>query len=543
MHGSIARFDGMYYKILSTDMESPESYKLIDSLIDINNIINYTLTELYYSNYDWPHNNLKFWTSPEIGNKWRWILYDLDWSFAIGGNLFPSNDVINNFFTKEPREKRRHPFSILFKKLMENIRFNQLFLNRTADFLNSHYHPSRVERLIDSTSKIIEPEIPLHRTIWPESCPLWNEHINRMKLYSQERPMRMREELVEALGLEGISNVSINCVPEDACSVHINTINISSLPWDGYYFSNIPIKITVKPFDGYKFKGWSCSESKEYSIEYIPGDSSDIIIFFEAPKPSDFDAVINEIMYKPQDENDTKDWIEIVNPGDKQSDLSNWKISDSESEHVFQLPENCMLSPGEYLVVCGDSALFKEYHSDVNKIIGNIQFGFGEADIVRLFDNNGYLIDSISYQSSPPWYPDAYGSGNSLELKNPVLNNINPQNWQVSSEKWGTPGRMNSVYVSKDDDIQSMLGLIDIYPLPVSEFLNIRFSVPVATNIQFDIINFLGEKVYTNQVFSPVEGTTSFQINCRDYNSGLYFCRITSMDGILNLSKPFIISR
>ena len=54
-------------------------------------------------------------------------------------------------------------------------------------------------------------------------------------------------------------------------------------------------------------------------------------------------------------------------------------------------------------------------------------------------------IDFVEYDDDLPWPLDADGEGPTLELKNPSLDNLLPQNW-MASEGNGTPGLINSTY-------------------------------------------------------------------------------------------------
>ena len=56
------------------------NYEYVKSQIDIDNFIINNVIQIYGDNQDWPGNNNKYWKSD--GGKWRWILYDLDFSFA-----------------------------------------------------------------------------------------------------------------------------------------------------------------------------------------------------------------------------------------------------------------------------------------------------------------------------------------------------------------------------------------------------------------------------------------------------------------------------
>ena len=58
-----------------------------------------------------------------------------------------------------------------------------------------------------------------------------------------------------------------------------------------------------------------------------------------------------------------------------------------------------------------------------------------------------YIISSIivEYDDDSPWPSSADGNGSTIELKNPNLDNEQPENWAASAE-FGTPGKTNSVF-------------------------------------------------------------------------------------------------
>ena len=63
--------------------------------------------------------------------------------------------------------------------------------------------------------------------------------------------------------------------------------------------------------------------------------------------------------------------------------------------------------------------------------------------MIRLYDSSESLVDIVSYDDDEPWPILADGSGPTLELKNPNLDNDTSGNWSAS-ENYGTPGEVNS---------------------------------------------------------------------------------------------------
>jgi hypothetical protein len=64
-------------------LQDNADYNWVCNQIDLDNFIQYQLTEIYLNNRDWPGNNIKFWNTLADDSKWRWILFDTDFGFGI----------------------------------------------------------------------------------------------------------------------------------------------------------------------------------------------------------------------------------------------------------------------------------------------------------------------------------------------------------------------------------------------------------------------------------------------------------------------------
>jgi len=174
-----------------------------------------------------------------------------------------------------------------------------------------------------------------------------------------------------------------------------------------------------------------------YCCEDTQPDSSDII---------DGGVVINEINYNSLDSFDPGDWVEIYNSSNETIDLGSWHLKDDKDDHIFTIPLNTLLLPNQYLVFCTDTIKFTALFPDVNPYYGDLGFGLGGGgDIVRLFDYNGLLVDIVEYDDIAPWDTLADGSGPTLELNHPSLDNSLGESWSAS-QGYGTPGAVNSAY-------------------------------------------------------------------------------------------------
>jgi len=162
--------------------------------------------------------------------------------------------------------------------------------------------------------------------------------------------------------------------------------------------------------------------------------------------------VINEINYNSSDAFNPEDWVELYNSSESPINIGTWKLKDEANDHVFIIPENTILSPSNFIVLCKDTTAFTDLFPEVANFIGNLKFGLGGGgDMIRLFDSYEQLIDVVEYDDEGEWPVEADGTGATLELIHPSLDNTSATNWGYSIDNGtagenGTPGEINSVY-------------------------------------------------------------------------------------------------
>ena len=169
----------------------------------------------------------------------------------------------------------------------------------------------------------------------------------------------------------------------------------------------------------------------------------------DSPVSINYGVVINEINYRSSDLFNSEDWLELHNPTNKTISLGLWIFKD-DNNNVFTIPENTILSAGDFIVLCKDVAAFESQFPQVANFIGDFGFGLsGGGELLRLFDSNEQLVDKVEYNDIAPWPTEPDGTGPTLELINPYLENDMASNWATSNAEGGTPGTENSVYDDK----------------------------------------------------------------------------------------------
>ncbi|MDZ7262633.1 MAG: lamin tail domain-containing protein, partial [candidate division KSB1 bacterium] len=245
-------------------------------------------------------------------------------------------------------------------------------------------------------------------------------------------------------------------------------------------------------------------------------------------------VVINEIMYNAPSEMDSKDWIELYNPQTMSQDISGWIVKDNDNAHAFPIPSGTIMPAGGYWVLCADTSAFRQFYPEVKNISGNIPFGFGDKDQVRLFVPWGQLVDSVAYQNEAPWPNEADGKGFSLELLDPGRDHSLPENWAKSAQFGGSPGKANQptgVERKPESHLPIQFVLEQNYPNPFNPRTRIGYVIPEPGKVRLAVFDILGRRVLTimDGQYQPA-GRYQVDLDGKDLPSGIYFYQVQFID-------------
>ena len=260
------------------------------------------------------------------------------------------------------------------------------------------------------------------------------------------------------------------------------------------------------------------NEFYEYIVGSLPGSS----------------IVINEINYNSaDDEFDPDDWVELYNPTSETISIGLWEFKDENDDHVYTIAEDISLGEDEYLVLCTNSSAFADLFPEVENYVGDIDFGLsGGGELIRLFDSSGVLVDAVEYDDNDPWPEEADGNGPTLELINPNMDNAQPENWAASAG-YGSPGSLNSSYLSNEDEILTSTEFIlnNNYPNPFNPVTTFSYTLPQAALVRMTIYDMLGRQVKSLLHEYQTPGYKSLQWNAtndlgRPVAAGVYLYMI-----------------
>ncbi len=543
--------NGKYFELIEflnqNHLSDNLKYEYVKSQIDIDSFIDYQLLQIFIANVDWPGNNLKFWKVHSDSGKWRWILFDTD--FGLGwmyGEDYTHNTLRFALETNGPDWPNPPWSTFILRKLLENPAFKEKFINRYSDLVNTALSYSNIYEILIEVSEEIKLAIPRHSQKWYQfSFYDWLNNLDVIKRFAILRSIYLNRYFEEEFNLGEPIEIEIKIYPIGAGKVKINSVIPTNYPWKGKYFKDHPIKLTVIPSPGFTFTGWSGgSSSNSNSLEIIVGDWLTIQANFERDNNHP-QIVINEINYNSSSTYDTKDWIELYNNSDEVIDLSNWVLKDGIDTNIFVFPSSVSIPAREYLVLCRDTLDFKTVAGSERKIIGNFQFGLSNSgDLIRLYDETNVLIDSVRYDDASPWPNEADGSGSTLELNNPELDNSVYSNWSAS-DSFGSPGAENTKLLlglpDPNENISHSFYLSQNYPNPFNPNTIISYIIPKESKVSIKVFDILGNEVTELVNDKKTKGEHWVVFNGSNYSSGVYFYQIT--DGNSSLVNKMILMK
>ena len=509
IHGDLVNYNSMIDYLSNNDITDSSNYNFVESIIDIDNFIDYQIIEIYSANIDWPSNNNKFWRSKSKNGKWRWILYDTDTGFGLwtadydppGWQLNHFEYATNDSYSAEEGWPNPSWSTFIFRKLLENDTFKNAFINRFADYLNTRLSSQNVLNVISDFRRGISNAIGRHLERWFRDTEDYNFQLNKIIDFATYRSESVREQMLNFFALNEIVEISIKIEPQNAGVVKLNSIILSNSTFNGKYFQGNPIQLTASPNSGYRFAGWDGSLSSSNSISLDPYEGLILKANFEPDTSGTI--VINEINYNSNNTHDPGDWVELFNNSGKIVDLSDWYFSDAVDSHKFVIPAGIEINSGDYIVLSRNVQKFTEIFPDMDKVIGDFNFGLNSSgDTVRIYNKQHKLIDSAAYLSEYPWPVTADGNGPTLELTNPGSDNNNFINW-LASEYLGSPGEQNSkfdIFIEKNRNVEKATSdykFMQNYPNPFTSSTNIAYKIEFPSHVEIRIYNILGQEIKT----------------------------------------------
>lgn len=230
--------------------------------------------------------------------------------------------------------------------------------------------------------------------------------------------------------------------------------------------------------------------------------------------PSVGDLVINEFLASndfsvADQDGEYDDWIELYNNGTSTIDLSSYYLSDDASDLMkWEFPAGSEIEGNSYLIIWADN------DEDQDGLHAGFKLS-ASAETVFLLDNNGTIIDEVSYvdQSADVSYGRIPNGTGSFSLMPPTF------------------GAENSLSTALDS-FQDVT--FTLYPNPAEGIFYIQFEEEISSTMQ---VYSLSGKLVLSQAISPDQYKLSVEV--ADWPDGIYYVRFQFDD--LVVSKKMVI--
>lgn len=432
--GSDDDYDAFYDYVMNQDLSDNATFQWVEEQADLENFADYFITQMYFNNREWPHNNIKFWKYQGDGGQWRWILFDTD----VTAGAWPPTNANNSAYdwmadTNGYPVWSRGPWL----HMLTNQDYKHYYINRSADLQNTKFTEQSCHDMIDMHKQRYMPQIANHIARWQHipTVPTWETRVSTFSLFCSQRPDDYFDHTVAYFGLSGSSNLTVDQNIAGAGSIQLSTLHHTSFPWTGEYYHDVPINLEAIPAEGYTFSHWQETGETDPSIEVVITGNTTYTAVYSLSAPLVSGIAINELVASNingivDTAGSTEDWFELYNNSgstvnvnglyitDDLGDKDKWKIEPAD-------PSETEMAPGDFLFFWADNDPEEGWNHTNFKLSSS-----GESIyLYQLLGNDTLLIDAVIFNDQEPdisygRYPDGSWMLDQMIFTTPGASNI-----------------------------------------------------------------------------------------------------------------------
>lgn len=251
------------YRILVSD--SLTTLRQIDSLIDLNEFMNYFVLSIVYCNKDFPANNQILWRKRSDTAKWRYIIKDTDVTAGLIFNSVWDYPYFNYILRKEPftEEGTNSLYSCrVFMKTMSFPEIVNQVIDRLSVYMGTFVSAESCMERLDSLAEVIAPEIPYFYNEIGRNTNDWEYWKNQHKEYMQKRIPFLYKHTSEFFGLGDTASVKISSLKS---KVYFNGVLLNDGRFDGRFYYGRPIYLSASD-TAFRYVGDSVVITKDDSV-------------------------------------------------------------------------------------------------------------------------------------------------------------------------------------------------------------------------------------------------------------------------------------
>jgi hypothetical protein len=272
--GSREDFDELTRFLEEHSLAEEGNYAQVAERIDIPSYRDYLITQMFFANRDWPGNNQKYWRDRTEGSRWRWILYDMEFSMG----LYDLDPTINMFEHSTADDVYDWPnpvwATLLIRRLFENEGFRRKFYGQYMIHLNTTLCSERVIAVIDSLYMQIYDEFPGQIDRWHHvpSMEEWGLRVDELRQFATQRPGYVWKNMRDFFRLGSLISLSLDT---DSAKGEIlaNQVRVTEKGFSGHYTSGTELELELRPAPGYCFSHWQVRTPATRDTLLLPRNS------------------------------------------------------------------------------------------------------------------------------------------------------------------------------------------------------------------------------------------------------------------------------
>ncbi len=245
--GDSGAFWAMWNFITKNDMSNAANYATAETLLDMDDFIDFYCIQILVANQSWRH-NCKLWRPKAGDTRFKTVVWDLDYGYQ-----FIDRNNLSEITSNEP----------LVKALVKNPDFKSKFRTR-LDFLSQTvFTKDRSLQYIDSLAAVIEPYIQRHADKWAStmtgvfaSKAEWEQRVEVMRSFARNRPSVQDSYIRSYFGVSAKQTVNLSIAPADGGNISLNGNLLTTNAFSGSFYTGSVLSLTALPKAGYSFSGW-----------------------------------------------------------------------------------------------------------------------------------------------------------------------------------------------------------------------------------------------------------------------------------------------
>lgn len=232
---------GRYRALLE---DSLASYSQIDSLIDLNEFMNYFILSVLYCNKDFPANNQMIWRERSDSAKWRFILKDTDVTANLTFNSVWNYPYFNYILHKEPYNEEGTNYIYgcrVFMKTMSYPEISNQVIDRLSVYMGTFVSVESCANRLDSLAALIEAEIPYYYEVIDRNPKDWEFWKNHHKEFMRQRVPFLYNYTHEFFELGDTTSLKITSTKK---KLYFNSVPVKNGRFEGCYYYGRPIYLS-----------------------------------------------------------------------------------------------------------------------------------------------------------------------------------------------------------------------------------------------------------------------------------------------------------